>query len=109
MKTQPFAILIVSCCALFASSTLLAQTTTDASLATNPVFKKDCAKCHGKTAEGRHFGGPSLISDKTRAASDDELRNVISNGKGRMPKYAGKLTPEEISTLVEQIKALNKK
>jgi mono/diheme cytochrome c family protein len=28
------------------------------------VYKKDCAKCHGKTAEGRHFGGPSLISNK---------------------------------------------
>jgi mono/diheme cytochrome c family protein len=111
MKTQPFAILvvIVSCCALFASVTVLAQTTTDAGLATNPVYKKNCAKCHGKAAEGRHFGGPSLISDKTRAASDDDLRNVISNGKGRMPKYTGKLTPEEISTLVEQIKALNKK
>ena len=111
MKTQPFAILvvIVSCCALFASVTVLAQTTTDAGLATNPVYKKNCAKCHGKAAEGRHFGGPSLISDKTRAASDDELRNVISNGKGRMPKYTGKLTPEEISTLVVQIKALNKK
>ena len=111
MKTQPFAILvvIVSCCALFASVTVLAQTMTDAGLATNPIYKKNCAKCHGKAAEGRHFGGPSLISDKTRAASDDDLRNVISNGKGRMPKYTGKLTPEEISTLVEQIKALNKK
>jgi mono/diheme cytochrome c family protein len=111
MKTQPFAILIaiVSCCALFTSVALVAQTTTDASLATNPIYKKNCAKCHGKTAEGRHFGGPSLISDKTRAASDDELRDLISNGKGRMPKYAGKLSPEEISTLIEQIKALNKK
>ena len=111
MKTQPFAILvvIVSCCALFASVTVLAQTTTDAGLATNPVYKKNCAKCHGKAAEGRHFGGPSLISDKTRAASDDDLRNVISNGKGRMPKYTGIITPEEISTLVEQIKALYKK
>jgi hypothetical protein len=41
--------------------------------------------------------------------SDDDLRNIISNGKGRMPKYASKLSSEEISTLVEQIKALNRK
>jgi hypothetical protein len=49
------------------------------------------------------------MSDKTRAASDDELRIVITNGKGRMPKFADKLTPEQISTLVEQVRALNQK
>ena len=76
-------------------------------LTANPVFQKNCAKCHGKTAEGRHFGGPSLFLDKPVSAAD--LRNIITNGKGRMPKYAGKLTPEEIDTLVQQIEALNKK
>lgn len=78
-------------------------------LTENPVFRNNCAKCHGKTAEGRHFGGPSLISEKMAGASSDELRRIISNGKGRMPKYASKLAPEEIDTLVLQIQALNKK
>jgi mono/diheme cytochrome c family protein len=109
MKAHRFAILFFSCCLLITPAALFAQTSADASLMTNPVYQKNCAKCHGKTAEGRHFGGPSLISDKTTAASDDELRGVIANGKGRMPKYAGKLSPEEINTLVEQITALNKK
>jgi mono/diheme cytochrome c family protein len=72
-------------------------------LTTNPIFEKQCAKCHGKTAEGRHFGGPSLISGKSTSLSEEDLRNIISNGKGRMPKYAGKLRPEEIDTLVHQI------
>jgi len=75
----------------------------DAALTASPAYRKNCAKCHGKTAEGRHFGGPSLISKKVAAASADDLRDIISNGKGRMPKYAGKLTPEEIDTLVQQI------
>jgi mono/diheme cytochrome c family protein len=114
MKAHRFPVFIFACSILlspvvFSPVALFAQTTAGGSLATNPVFQKNCAKCHGKTAEGRHFGGPSLISDKTSAAADDELRSVISNGKGRMPKYSGKLTPEEISTLVEQIKAANKK
>jgi len=78
-----------------------------ASLSANPVFQKYCAKCHGKTAAGRRFGGPSLTSDK--AASSDGLRNIISSGKGHMPKYAGKLSSEEIDTLVRQIKLLNPK
>jgi mono/diheme cytochrome c family protein len=91
---------------LFVSTVVLAQTpSADTSLTANPTFQKNCAKCHGKTAEGRHFGGPSLTSDKVRAATDDDLRNIITNGKSRMPKYAGKLTAEEISTLLEQIKA----
>ena len=72
-------------------------------LAANPIFEKQCAKCHGKTAEGRHFGGPSLVSGKSTSLSKEDLRNLISNGKGRMPKYAGKLKPEEIDTLVDQI------
>lgn len=80
-----------------------------ATLTANPVFEKNCAKCHGKTAEGRHFGGPSLVSESVNAASADDLRNIITQGKGRMPKYAGKLTPEEIDTLVQQIKSLQQK
>jgi|ERR1700722_5981864 len=94
---------------LFFSGSMLAQSSPAPTLTANAGFQKNCAKCHGKTAEGRHFGGPSLISDKISKASNDELRDIISNGKGRMPKYAGKLSPEEIDALVTEIKAMNKK
>lgn len=93
------------CFLFFALVGSYAQTPpSDLSLTQNPVYEKNCAKCHGKTAEGRHFGGPPLISEKTTATSADELRTIIANGKHHMPKYAGKLTPQEIDTLVEQIK-----
>jgi len=96
-------------CSFFALTAAFAQTPpADSGLLANSVYVKNCAKCHGKTAEGRHFGGPSLISAKTATASADDLRNIIANGKGHMPKYAGKLTPEEIDTLVKQIQALKK-
>jgi mono/diheme cytochrome c family protein len=81
----------------------------DATLTANPVYQKNCAKCHGKTAEGRHFGGPTLISETVAATSADDLRAIINNGKGHMPKYEGKLSSEEIETLVRQIKVPNKK
>jgi len=94
----------------FALTAAFGQTPpSDTGLTENPVFQKTCAKCHGKTADGRHFGGPSLVSEKTAAASADELRNIITNGKHRMPKYAGKLTTEEIDTLVKEIKKQQKK
>lgn len=98
--------------ALLALTAALAQTQAPAvadGLAENPVYKKNCAKCHGKTATGRHFGGPSLSSEKAAAASADDLKNMIANGKGRMPKFASKLTAEEIDALVQQIEKLNKK
>ena len=88
---------------LFVPSVASAQATSS-ELTANPVYQKECAKCHGNTGEGRHFGGPSLVSGKSTTHSDDELRSMIIKGKGRMPKYGGKLTPEDIDTLVRQMK-----
>ncbi|MGH9546203.1 MAG: c-type cytochrome [Terriglobales bacterium] len=108
MKTP--LITIAVCSFFFVLCAADAQTSPmDTTLIANPIFRKNCAKCHGKTAQGRHFGGPSLLSDKTASSSTDDLRNIITNGKGHMPKYAGKLTAQEIDALVVQIKALSKK
>jgi|SRR5271165_2769635 len=93
----------------FALNTTAQNPPSEGSLTGNSVFQEQCAKCHGKTAEGRHFGGPSLISEKVADTSSDDLRSIITNGKGRMPKYASKLSAEEIDSLVQQVKALNKK
>ena len=102
---------LIACC--FLSSVLglaVAQNaSSDSSLTSNPVYEKNCAKCHGKTAGGHAFAGPALDNAKTAAASAGDLRNFITNGKGRMPKFAGKLSTEEIDTLVQQIQALSKK
>jgi mono/diheme cytochrome c family protein len=102
---------IVACSFFFAvAAATSAQTPAPgASLTANPVYQKNCEKCHGKTAMGHHFGGPALVSDKVAAASADDLRKLIADGKGHMPKFTGKLTPEEIDTLVRQTQALNQK
>jgi mono/diheme cytochrome c family protein len=41
----------------------------EGSLTANPVYEKNCAKCHGKTAEGRFMAGPSLLSGKATTMS----------------------------------------
>jgi mono/diheme cytochrome c family protein len=108
MKTHQLA--IATCSLFLVLLTALAQSDpSDTSLAANPAYKKNCAKCHGKTAEGRYFGGPSLISAKTAAISTEDLRNIIANGKGHMPKFASKMSSEEIEILVHEIQALNRK
>jgi mono/diheme cytochrome c family protein len=107
---RTFRLIIAAGCLSFAFTAVSAQTQpSDTALTANPVFQKNCAKCHGKNAEGHFFGGPSLISEKTVAASADNLRSIIADGEGRMPKYAGRLTPEEIDMLVLEIKTRSKK
>ena len=94
------------CFSLIATASLVAQApSSNSTLSSNPVFQDNCAKCHGKTAEGRHFGGPSLVSEEIQAVSPEELRNIIAKGKGRMPKYARKVSDAEIETLVQQIRS----
>jgi mono/diheme cytochrome c family protein len=103
--------LTIAACSLFLALTVVSAQTplVDAPLTANPVFSKNCARCHGKTARGRFMGGPSLVAQKPAAASTDDLRHIIANGKGHMPKFAGKLTAEEIDTLVQQIKTANQR
>jgi mono/diheme cytochrome c family protein len=101
---------IAMCAVCFVVAAAFAQSSSSTTkLTENPVYEEKCAKCHGKTAEGRHFGGPPLISEKAAGTSVEDLRNIIANGKGRMPKYASKLTSEEIDNLAQQIRALNGK
>jgi mono/diheme cytochrome c family protein len=103
-------LLTIAFASSFLSGGLVAQTQTEgpaSGLTDNPVYKKDCAGCHGKTAAGRHFGGPPLVSDKVAGASVDHLRDMITNGKGRMPQFAEKLTSDKIDLLVQQIQAAN--
>jgi mono/diheme cytochrome c family protein len=108
LKTHQLTMAMCAVC-LVVTAAFARTPSSGSELTENAVYKQKCAKCHGKTAGGRHFGGPSLISQQTAAASVEDLRNIIANGKGRMPKYAGQLTSEEIDNLVQQIRALNGK
>lgn len=112
MKTHPLTIAV--CSAFFALAAFAQAPPSGTGLTANPVFEKNCEKCHGKTAKGRRFGGPSLISPKTAGMSGEQLHSTIANGKGHipkfhMPKFRSKLSPEEIDTLVRQIRAMNEK
>jgi mono/diheme cytochrome c family protein len=102
-------IIAVSCWLLVLGEASAQTSQPTASLAANPAYQKNCKKCHGDNAEGRHFGGPSLVSEKTAAMSADNLHGIIANGKGHMPKFSDKLTVADIDAVVQQIEALNKK
>ena len=75
------------------------------------IFKAKCAMCHGANGDGQTPTGKAMKVKDLRSAdvkkmSDTDLTKVISDGKGKMPAYKGKLTPAEISALVGYIKSL---
>jgi mono/diheme cytochrome c family protein len=107
-------VILAAASAVLLISAALAQTApTESSLREDPVYHKNCAKCHGKTAEGRFMGGPSLLGDNVKAMSSEDLRTLIMNGKknsgrGKMPAFSGLLTPEALDNLVAEIKVAQK-
>jgi mono/diheme cytochrome c family protein len=105
LKMHRLAAAMLLCCLVLAQAQ---DAKPDGSLTSNPVYEKNCAKCHGKTAEGRFMAGPSLLSGKAAAMSADDLRTIITNGKHHMPKFGEKLSSADIDALVDQIQARNK-
>ena len=77
------------------------------------LFKSKCALCHGATGAGDTAMGKSMkLRDMSSAdvqkQSDADLTAIITNGKGKMPKYDGKMTKEQIDDVVKFIRTLKK-
>jgi|SRR5271166_790944 len=75
------------------------------------TFKGKCAMCHGADGKGDTGMGKTLKlrdlgSADVQGQSDADLTNIVTNGKNKMPKYDGKLTPEQIGDLVKFIRTL---
>lgn len=58
------------------------------------TFDIYCQVCHGPAGVGdgpiigRFPNPPSLLADRARGLSDDQMYSIISNGQGLMPGYA---------------------
>lgn len=73
------------------------------------TYKAKCAMCHGADGKGGKMGTRDFASPEVQKESDDELAAIITNGKGKMPKYADKLKDNEVKDLVTYIRGLSKK
>jgi mono/diheme cytochrome c family protein len=75
------------------------------------LFKSKCAGCHGAdgtgSAMGKKMGAHDFTSADVQGMTDAQLTDIITNGKGKMPKY-GSLTPDQIKGLVAYIRTLKK-
>jgi cytochrome c6 len=75
------------------------------------LWAQHCASCHGKDGSGNTAMGKKLaVKDysKDQGFSDAEATNVITNGKGKMKAYKGKLSDADIKALVAYVRSLKK-
>jgi len=78
------------------------------------IYKAKCAMCHGpdgagQTTMGKNLKLRDLGSADVQKQTDAELVKWISDGKGKMPAYKGKLTADEINAVVTFLRTLKKK
>lgn len=78
------------------------------------TYKAKCAMCHGpdgagQTAVGKTMKLKDLKSEEVQKLTDKEIATIISDGKGKMPAFKGKLTQPEIEELVKFVRGFSKK
>lgn len=62
------------------------------------IYAQSCVGCHAADLTG-NLGPNSDISAVGSRLSEEEIRNVISNGRGGMPAFQNQLSAEEIDAL----------
>jgi mono/diheme cytochrome c family protein len=78
------------------------------------LFKSKCAACHGADGSGNTPAGKAMkardfASPEVQNETDEQLIEIVTNGKNKMPSYKGKLTDDQIKGLVAYIRGLAKK
>jgi mono/diheme cytochrome c family protein len=78
------------------------------------IFKAKCAICHaadlsGNTPMGKKLSIPDLRAAEVRNQPDAELIGTITKGMKKMPAFEGKLTKEQIASLVAYIREMAQK
>ncbi len=79
------------------------------------LFSIDCALCHGRTAQGNgslsaFFSPPpaDLTGDTVKAMSDNDIFQVITDGRGLMPSLAENLSVNERWDVINYVRSLEK-
>ena len=73
------------------------------------LYAAKCGACHtvDGTAKPMAKGSANFNDPAFQArATVDDIAKVVLDGKGKMPKYAGKLTPEQAKAIAEHVKTI---
>ena len=77
-------------------------------------YKASCVLCHspdgsGSSPAGKALKAKDLRSSEVQSATDADLLAIITNGKGKMPAFGKKLSPDAIKGLVTYVRSFAKK
>jgi mono/diheme cytochrome c family protein len=86
----------------------VAQAKAQPLLDVDKVYQAKCSACHaldgtGRTTIGKSLSVPDLTSAAVQGRSVEELAQIITNGKGRMPAYAKRFNPAQVAQLVSYV------
>lgn len=73
------------------------------------LYAAKCAMCHGVDGVAKPMGKGSASFDNAdfqKANDVEKIAGVAIEGKGKMPKFAGKLTPDDAKAIAEYVKTL---
>ncbi len=76
------------------------------------IYRQFCAKCHGvdgraKTAKGKRAGATDFTGTDWNTDEARAIR-IITNGKGEMPTFRGKLNANEIRSVWSYVRKFRK-
>ena len=72
-------------------------------------YKAKCAGCHGADGKGamaQKMGSKALTDPAVQGMSEADLAKTISDGKGKMPGFKGKLSDDQIKAVAAYVKSL---
>lgn len=76
------------------------------------LYKTSCASCHGPdgrgSAVGKSLHAADFHSPQVQQQSDEQLAQVIAQGRGNMPPFGTRLSKDQIDSLVKYIRTLGK-
>lgn len=92
---------------------VLSMTTSVHAQSGSDTYKAKCQMCHaadgsGSTPAGKAMKALPLNSPDLIKASDEQLIAATTNGKGKMPAYATKLSAAQIKDTITYIRTLQK-
>jgi len=100
-----FALLLCALALIALASAPAAQAAADG----KALYDAKCAMCHGKDGVAKPMakGSANFNDAKWQEATKLEaIETAVSDGKGKMKGYKGKMTPEEIKAAAEYVKTI---
>ncbi|HSP16823.1 MAG TPA: cytochrome c [Thermoanaerobaculia bacterium] len=106
---RKFIVTLIALAIVLGAAPVFADATPDGTA----IYKAKCAMCHGADGKGQTSIGKAqklrdLGSADVQKQTDQQIGDIIVNGKGKMPAFKSKLTNDEVKALVGFIRTLKK-